>query len=552
MYGTKGSKPIAMAANTVALQSFATNRRQRVRHRIQTPAYASFTAESKSAMLDLNEILNISEDGVAIQCASPLEVSRRFDLCLDLAESSGQIYTTGQVVWSDASGRVGFRFSDLPQASLFRLREWLFLNSLAAVANAQAGAYSSPAISSDDTTVRPDYTDTLAALTAVQREVEALGSDLSQALQLVATRAQILVRASGAAIALAATDPTFFVCRASAGPDSPPVGTKLQIGSGFSGECVRSGQLQRCDDTETDSRVDRDACRDLGLRSMLAVPISMGEKVIGLLEVFSAKPNTFTEHDTTILQRLAGMILTALNHAARAQDIVIPTPRAPEFGSPSGSVLFASESNEEEEKETKDVGDSVAGISLPRSHLILLICVAATIALVLGFLLAPLIQARFQSDGSGQHTVLASSHPPASASTNPAAVDLATLPQLQQLAAQGDARAQNALGLRYATGEGVKLDEREAARWFTRAAELGNVNAQSKLGSLYWVGRGVPQSLNQAYFWTVLARAGGDEGSKALATVLSSHLTRSQTHAIEQQADEWLQQHSSSKPKPGH
>jgi hypothetical protein len=537
-----------MAANSAALQPPASNLRRRVRHRVQTPAYASFAAESKSAMLDLNEILNISEDGVAIQCASPPEISRRFDLCLDLAESSGQIYTTGQVIWSDTSGRAGFRFSDLPPASLLRLREWLFLNSLAAVANAQADAASSPSISLADVTVRPNYTDMLAALTAVQSEVEALGPDLSQALQLVATRAQILVRASGAAIALAASDPAFMLCRASAGSDAPPVGAKLQIGSGFSGECVHSGKLLRCDDTEADSRVDRDTCRALGLRSMLAVPIRIGEKVIGLLEVFSAIPNAFTEHDTTILQRLAGITLTALNRAARAQDIVVPAAPSPSFTPSPGSVLFASESNE-----TKDDAESPGGIRLPCSHLVLLICVAATIALVLGFLLAPMIQARFQSDESGQeHTVLASSHPPpTSGSTIAPTVDTATLPQLQQLAEQGDPRAQNALGLRYAIGEGLQLNEREAARWFTRAAEQGSVNAQSKLGSLYWVGRGVPQNLNQAYFWTVLARAGGDEGSKALATVLSSHMTRSQSQAIEQQADAWLQQHSVSKPKPG-
>lgn len=539
-----------MAANSASLQPPATNRRRRVRHKVQTPAYASFTTESKGAMLDLNEILNISEDGVAIQCASPMQAGRRFDLCLDLAESSGQIYTTGQVIWSDASGRSGFRFSDLPPASLHRLREWLFLNAMAAVANAQADV-ASPRLpaSPEQVTLRPNYTDTLAALTAVQREVETLASDLSQALQLVATRAQIMVRASGAAVALASSDPGFMLCRASAGPDAPPVGAKLQVGSGFSGECVRSGKLLRCDDTENDGRVDRDTCRALGLRSMLAAPIRMGEKVIGLIEVFSPRPMAFTEHDTTILQRLAGTILAALSRTARAQDIVVPAPSSPSFTPSPGSVLFA-----EPAEKSKDDAENLGGIRLPRSHLILLICVAITIFFVLGFLLAPVIQARFQSDESRQeHTVLASSHPPTSSRANlPASVDTATLPQLQQLAEQGDPRAQNALGLRYATGDGVTLDEHEAARWFTRAAELGNVNAQSKLGSLYWVGRGVPQNLNQAYFWTVLARAGGDEGSKALATVLSSHLTRSQALAIQQQAESWLQQHSRTKPNPGH
>ena len=539
-----------MAATTVALQPPTTNRRRRVRHKVQTPAYASFTAESKSAMLDLNEILNISEDGVAIQCSTPLPANQRFDLCLDLAESSGQIYTTGQVIWSDAAGRCGFRFSELPLAALRRLREWLFLNAIAAVANAQADDALPLVSASLEINVPANYTDTLAALTAVQREVEALGADLSQVLQLVAARAQILVRASGAAIALAANDPGFMFCRASAGPDAPPVGARLQVGSGFSGECVRSGNLLCCNDTETDDRVDRDACRALGLRSMLAAPVRIGQKVIGLLEVFSAKPNAFTQYDTTILQRLASTLVIAVNEAARAQDIVIPAPASPPFKPPAGSVLFASEPS----AKTKDDAENHGGVRLPRSHLILLICVAATIFLALGYLLAPQIQERFQSDESGQeHTVLASSRPPTVTRASLAAsIDTATLSQLQQFAAQGDARAQNALGLRYATGEGVKLDEHEAAQWFTRAAEQGNVNAQSKLGSLYWVGRGVPQNLTQAYFWTVLARAGGDVGSKALATVLASHMTRSQSLAIEQQAESWLQQHSGAKPKPGH
>ena len=536
-----------MAVNSVALQPPRTNRRRRVRHKVHTPAYASFTAESRSAMLDLNEILNISEDGVALQCSSPLESSRCFNLCLDLAESSGQIFTTGQVIWSNPSGRTGFRFLDLAPASLRRLREWLFLNALAAVTNAQE-APAATFTSHQDSSVRPNYTDTLAGLSAVDREVEALGADLSQALQLVATRAQTLVRASGAAVALTGPDPAFMVCRAKAGTDAPPVGAKLQVASGFSGECVRTGKSLRCDDTENDTRVDRDVCRALGLRSMLAAPIRMGEKVVGLLEVFSTKPNAFSDHDTTILQRLTATIRTALNRTARAQDIVVPASTPPSFTPPVGSVLFASES-----KDKIDEKENPGGIRLPRSHLILLICVAATIALVLGFLLAPVIQARFPSDEPGrERTVLASTHPPSASSQKLAAsVDTATLPELQQMAEQGDARAQNALGLRYATGDGVQLDEHEAARWFTRAAEQGNVNAQSKLGALYWVGRGVPQSLNQAYFWTVLARAGGDAGSKALATVLSSHLSRGQSLAIEQQAEAWLQLHSTAKPRAG-
>src|ERR1700704_1409923 len=111
-----------MAAKNSPLPSFSSNRRRRVRHKIQTPAYATFTAEPHGTMLDLHEIVDISEDGVAIQCHSPLEVEARVNLCLDLADCADHIYTTGQVVWSNASGRAGLHFSELPPASLARLR----------------------------------------------------------------------------------------------------------------------------------------------------------------------------------------------------------------------------------------------------------------------------------------------------------------------------------------------------------------------------------------------------------------------------------------------
>src|SRR5262249_55701283 len=158
----------------------------------------------------------------------------------------------------NASGRCGLRFSDLPPASLFHLREWLFFNAMAGVASAQIDESEVPPRPVDPPPIRPNFTHTLAAFAAVQRELDSLGSDLMAALQLIATRAQTLVKATGAAIALGANEPDVMVCRASAGADAPPVGARLQVGSGFSGECVRAGRLLRCDDTESDDRVDRE------------------------------------------------------------------------------------------------------------------------------------------------------------------------------------------------------------------------------------------------------------------------------------------------------
>jgi hypothetical protein len=132
--------------------------------------------------------------------------------------------------------------------------------------------------------------------------------------------------------------------------------------------------------------------------------------------------------------------------------------------------------------------------------------------------------------------------------------DSANIAQLRDLAAGGDAAAENALGLLYAAGDdkqGVARDESEAARWFSKAAEHGNIPAQSKLGSLYWGGRGVAKDDNQAYFWTVLARANGDSASKALAPFIATRLTQAQRTVIEQQAEQWLERHESA-AKSGH
>jgi putative methionine-R-sulfoxide reductase with GAF domain len=534
------------------------NGRSRVRQKVHAPAYASFSGASKGIMLDLHEVLDISENGVAIQCSSQLEPNRSVPLCLDLSGDTGQIHTTGLVAWSDSAGRAGLSLPNLPDSSLRRLREWLFFNAMVAAANAESSDAMAQTLPIESR--RPSYSDMLTAVSAVQREAEALGSDLVAELQLVASRARTLLRASGAAIALATQDADTLICRASAGDSAPPVGAALHVGSGFSGECVRTGRILRCADTETDPRVDRESCRTLGIRSMLAAPLRKGEKVNGLIEVFSPQPATFDDDDSGVLQRLAETVIAAVNRAAHSESApqasntasslaVDPVP----FPSAPGSVLFASDAKASDGKEGKagEPGPQnahSAGIRLPRSLLFLLIASLAAIFLAMGWVFAPWIQQQVRARAKHpEQTVLTSSPSLKPASTTQASlsIETATLGQLQNLAAQGNAAAENALGLRYATGDGVKRDEKEAVRWFTNAAEHGNVAAQSKLGQLYWSGRGVSASLNQAYFWTVLARASGNDASQALAPSIAARMTPAQAKAIEKQAADWYSHHES-------
>jgi N-acetylmuramoyl-L-alanine amidase len=61
-----------------------------------------------------------------------------------------------------------------------------------------------------------------------------------------------------------------------------------------------------------DERVNLSACRRLGARSMVAVPLCGRRRVIGLLEAFSGEPFGFNDSDVTNLELLAELILGAL------------------------------------------------------------------------------------------------------------------------------------------------------------------------------------------------------------------------------------------------
>jgi N-acetylmuramoyl-L-alanine amidase/putative methionine-R-sulfoxide reductase with GAF domain len=153
---------------------------------------------------------------------------------------------------------------------------------------------------------------------------------LDEVLELVAQRALSITGSDGVAVALADNDS--IICRASAGEIAPQPGVKLDPNSGFSGACLRSGQTIRCDDSDTDSRVNSQACRTLGTRSMIAVPLSAKQRVIGLIEAFSKEAYGFNDSDVRSLNLLGELILAAVRPeeedrlAEISRKIVVPEP----------------------------------------------------------------------------------------------------------------------------------------------------------------------------------------------------------------------------------
>src|SRR5438067_9098347 len=70
-------------------------------------------------------ILDLSEEGMAMQTMAPLEEHSRMPLQISLGEPAVYLETTGYVAWADALGRAGVRFTDLPEEARARLLAWL-------------------------------------------------------------------------------------------------------------------------------------------------------------------------------------------------------------------------------------------------------------------------------------------------------------------------------------------------------------------------------------------------------------------------------------------
>jgi len=80
---------------------------------------------------------------------------------------------------------------------------------------------------------------------------------------------------------------------------------------------------------------------------------------------------------------------------------------------------------------------------------------------------------------------------------------------LLNLAVQGDSTSQLKLGLRYALSPWDTKDNKQAAKWFEKAAEQGQIEAQYHYGYALLKGLGVIQDYKRAFFWLEKAARNG-------------------------------------------
>jgi PAS domain S-box-containing protein len=148
------------------------------------------------------------------------------------------------------------------------------------------------------------------AVMEVQQAVVAAGLDSRTVMSVIAERTHHLTHADSALIEIVQGEGLVTMVDTGAPTGAPRVETSL------SGVCIRTGELQRCDDTADDRRVDPEVTQRLGIRALLAMPLKAEGRVLGVLKVISARPNAFADRDVRALRLMAGLVSAALDHAA--------------------------------------------------------------------------------------------------------------------------------------------------------------------------------------------------------------------------------------------
>jgi EAL domain-containing protein (putative c-di-GMP-specific phosphodiesterase class I) len=135
-------------------------------------------------------------------------------------------------------------------------------------------------------------------------------------LRHVVDEALVLVpRADGATLELVGDD-GWLTCVCCAGSVVDHVGTRLRAEGSISGLAMSTGTVLWAKDTEQDDRVDLEACRRMGVRSVVAVPLIRHGRALGVLAMSSSRVGVLGEEDVAVLRTVADFLSVVVDGVA--------------------------------------------------------------------------------------------------------------------------------------------------------------------------------------------------------------------------------------------
>jgi signal transduction protein with GAF and PtsI domain len=93
-------------------------------------------------------------------------------------------------------------------------------------------------------------------------------------------------------------------------------GPSLKVGEGIAGRVAQTGQPLTVLDVSADARYRQaDVAQRMGLCSLLCVPLTVRDRVIGVFNCYTAEPHRFTDDEVSLLSTLANQTALAIENA---------------------------------------------------------------------------------------------------------------------------------------------------------------------------------------------------------------------------------------------
>ncbi|MGB7340479.1 MAG: GAF domain-containing protein [Phototrophicaceae bacterium] len=158
----------------------------------------------------------------------------------------------------------------------------------------------------------------LTVLNDISRQLVATETDVEKLLSIIMTSAVDILNAEAGSLLLNTDDDSgaleFRVVIGGAGDDL--LGTRIPAGQGVVGKVVDSNEPIIVNDAESDPRHNVEVADNFVSRSLLAVPLTAKDEIIGVLEVINKIDGTpFVEEDANLLTTFASQAAVAIENA---------------------------------------------------------------------------------------------------------------------------------------------------------------------------------------------------------------------------------------------
>ena len=138
--------------------------------------------------------------------------------------------------------------------------------------------------------------------------------ELDELLPEVLDRLHSDLGTDSAAVLLTDTPGTALEMRAALGFERPGAAVRVPFGTGVAGRIAESEEPMVFDDLGPSDFVNA-SLREAGVRSMLGAPLRIGRRILGVVQVGSVEPRTFSKDEVELIRLAAGRIALAVDHA---------------------------------------------------------------------------------------------------------------------------------------------------------------------------------------------------------------------------------------------